>query len=41
MENMRNACKILIRKPEGRRPLERPQHRWKGNIQLDNKRYSL
>jgi hypothetical protein len=32
---MRNACKILVGKPEGKRPLGRPRHRWKGNIKMD------
>jgi hypothetical protein len=24
----RNACRILVGKPEGKRPLGRPRHRW-------------
>jgi hypothetical protein len=24
-----------VGKPEGRRPLERPRHRWEGNIKMD------
>jgi hypothetical protein len=24
----RNAYRILVGKPEGKRPLERPRHRW-------------
>jgi len=28
MEDMRNAYKILVRKPEGKRQLGRPRHRW-------------
>jgi hypothetical protein len=31
----RNACKILVGKPEGRIPLGRPTHRWKDNIKMD------
>jgi len=27
-----NASKILVGKPEGKRPLERPRHRWEGDI---------
>jgi hypothetical protein len=27
MGEMRNACSILVRKPEGKRPLQRPRHR--------------
>jgi hypothetical protein len=26
---------VLVRKPEGKRPLGRPRHRWKDNINLD------
>jgi hypothetical protein len=26
----RNAYKALVGKPEGRRPLRRPRHRWEG-----------
>jgi hypothetical protein len=33
---MRNACKILVRKPEKRRPLGRPKSRWEeDNIKMD------
>jgi hypothetical protein len=28
----RNACRILVGKPEGKRPVERPRHRWVGNV---------
>jgi hypothetical protein len=35
MGEMRNAYKILIRKPEWKRPLGRPGHRWEDNITLD------
>jgi hypothetical protein len=27
--------KILVGKPEGKRPLERPQRRWEDNIRMD------
>jgi hypothetical protein len=33
----RNAYKILVGKPEGKRLLERPGHRWKNNILMDLK----
>jgi len=29
---MRSAYKILVGKPEGKRPLGRPIHRWEDNI---------
>jgi hypothetical protein len=30
-----NAYRILVGKPEGRRPLGRPRHRWVYNIKMD------
>jgi hypothetical protein len=32
---VRGAYNILVGKPEGRRPLERPRRRWENNIKLD------
>jgi hypothetical protein len=31
----RNAYRILVGKPEGKRPLEIPRHRWADNIKMD------
>jgi hypothetical protein len=31
----RTAYKILVRKPEGKRPLGRPTHRWEDNINMN------
>jgi hypothetical protein len=31
----RNAYRILLRKPEGKRPLGRPRRRWVDNIKID------
>jgi hypothetical protein len=31
----RNAFRILVGKPEGKRPLGRPRRRWMGNIKID------
>jgi hypothetical protein len=31
----RNAYRILMEKPEGKRPLGRPRHRWVNNIKID------
>jgi hypothetical protein len=31
----RGAYRALVGKPEGRRPLERPRHRWEDNIKMD------
>jgi hypothetical protein len=33
-EEMRNAYKLLVGKPEGKRPLGRPRSRWKVNINM-------
>jgi hypothetical protein len=35
MGETRNAYRILVGKPEGKRPLERPRRRWVGNIKMD------
>jgi hypothetical protein len=31
----RNAYRILVRNPEGKRPLGRPRRRWKDNFKVD------
>jgi hypothetical protein len=31
----RNACELLVGKPEGKRPLGRPRRRWVDNIGMD------
>jgi hypothetical protein len=35
MGERRNAYKILDRKPEGKKALRRPMHRWENNIRMD------
>jgi hypothetical protein len=35
MGEKRNAYRILVGKPEGRRPLGRPRRRWMDNIKMD------
>ena len=35
MEQFRNTCKVLVGKPEGKRPLGRPRRRWEYNIKMD------
>jgi hypothetical protein len=32
----RNACRLLVGKPEGKRPLLRPRRRWVDNIMMDH-----
>jgi hypothetical protein len=34
MVETRNAYRILVGKPEGKRPLGRPKHRWVDNIKI-------
>jgi hypothetical protein len=31
----RNVYRVLLRKPEGKRLLERPRRRWEGGIKMD------
>jgi hypothetical protein len=35
MGEVRDAYRVLVGRPEGKRPLERPRLRWKDNIKLD------
>ena len=35
MENERGAWKLLVGKPEGKRPVGRPRMRWENNINHD------
>jgi hypothetical protein len=35
MGEKRNAKRILVGKPEGKRPLGRPTHKWADNIRMD------
>jgi hypothetical protein len=36
MEEKRNVYRLLVRKPEGKRPLGRPRRRWMDNIKMDH-----
>jgi hypothetical protein len=35
MGEKRNVYRILVGKPEGKRPLGRPRRRWEDNIRMD------
>jgi hypothetical protein len=35
MAEVRGAYNILVRRPEGRRPLGRPRRRWEDNIKMN------
>jgi hypothetical protein len=35
MGEKRNAYRLLVRKPDGKRPLVRPRRRWADNIMMD------
>jgi hypothetical protein len=35
----RSIYGVLIGRPEGKRPLQRPKHRWKDNIKINFGRY--
>ena len=35
MGERRGVYRVLLGKPEGKRPLGRPRHRWEDNIKMD------
>jgi len=35
MGKRRGVYRVLVNKPEGKRPLGRPRHRWEDNIKMD------
>ena len=35
MEEERGVHKVLVEKPEGKRPLGRPRRKWEDNIKMD------
>jgi hypothetical protein len=37
MGDRRGAYRVFVRKPEGKKPLGRPRHRWKDNTNMDLK----
>jgi hypothetical protein len=38
MGQERNACKVLVRRSEGKRKLDIPRCRWKDSIKMDLKK---
>jgi hypothetical protein len=41
MGEKRKECRILVRKPDGKRPLGRPRRRWVENIKMDLREIGL
>jgi hypothetical protein len=41
MEEERKVYKVLVGKPEGKRPLGRPRHRWEDGITMDLREIGL
>jgi hypothetical protein len=35
MREKRNACRLLVGKPGGKRPLGRPKRRWMDNVRMN------
>ena len=35
MKEGRRVHRVLVGKPDAKRPLGRPRHRWEGNIKMD------
>jgi hypothetical protein len=35
MGEERDVYRVLVGRPEGKRPVERPRHRWEDNIKMD------
>jgi hypothetical protein len=34
-EDKKGAYRVLVEKPEGKRPLDRSKHRWEDNVKMD------
>ena len=41
MGERRGTCRVLVGKPEGKRPHGRPLHRWEDNIKMDLKKSGM
>ena len=37
----RGVCRVLVGKPEGKRPLGKPRCRWKNNIKMDLRKWDV
>jgi hypothetical protein len=35
MRERRGVCRVLVGKPDGKRPFGRPRHRWEDNTKMD------
>jgi len=35
MGDRRDAYRILVRRPEGKRPIKRPKRKWKDNVKME------
>jgi hypothetical protein len=38
MGEKRNACRVLVGKPEGKQQLGRPRHKWEDNIEIEHRK---
>jgi hypothetical protein len=36
MGQRRGAYRVLVGKPEGKKPLGKPRHKWENSIKMDN-----
>ena len=41
MEEGRGVHRVLVGKPEGKRPLGRPRRRWEDNIKMDVRKWGV
>jgi len=41
MEEKRDVYRVLVGKPEGKRPLGRPKRRWEDNIKMDLQKWDV
>jgi hypothetical protein len=35
VREQRGVCRVLVGKPEEKRPMERPRRRWEDNVRMD------